>query len=182
MGSSSSKINKIENNQDIEEVRVKNVVSNYMSETMTNKLSNSIVRIEIGNKISTGFFMKINLQNKMRNFLVTCAHSISQEDIDSKITILIYYGKMNEEKKQQIELDCNKRFLKCFKEFDIDATLIEVLTADKIPDEKYLYPDLNYVNGFDQYYKLEIYTAGYPEVYKYKMISISPLVKQRKMK
>ena len=161
MGNSSSKIYKIENIQDIEEVRVKNVVSNYMSETMTNKLSNSIVRIEIGNKISTGFFMKINLQNKMRNFLVTCAHSISQEDIDSKITILIYYGKMNEEKKQQIELDCNKRFLKCFKEFDIDATLIEVLTADKIPDEKYLYPDLNYVNGFDQYYKLEIYICTY---------------------
>ena len=168
MGSSSSKINKIYNNQDIEEVRVKNVVSNYMSETITNKLSDSIVRIEIGNKISTGFFMKINLQNKMRNFLMTCAHSIPQEDIDSKKTILFYYGKAKEEKKQVIELDCNKRFLKCFKKFDIEATLIEVLEKDKIPEEKYLYPDLNYVNGYDHYYNLEIYTAGYPEVDKYK--------------
>ena len=73
-----------------------------MPEMMINKLSDTIVRIEFQKKISTGFFMKIELQTKQHNFLLTCSHSISQEDIDSKITIKIYYGKMLEESERNM--------------------------------------------------------------------------------
>lgn len=117
-------------------------------------------------KISTGFFLKININNKKYYFLLTCHHSITQENIDSKIMITIYYGKFENETQKNIELDNNKRFIKCYE--DLDCTLIEILNEDEIDENKYLNPDLNYKNGFNQYEKIQIYTAGYPNVKKYK--------------
>ena len=133
-------------------------------EQIYNILSKTTARIEYGEKKSTGFFMKINLDKKQHNFLLTCAHCISQNDIDSKITVSIFYGKKNEEKEKQIELDNNKRFIKCFEEQKIDATIIEILSEDDIPDDRYLYPDLNYKNGYEQYIENDIYTGGFPSV------------------
>ena len=137
-----------------------------MPEEMINKLSKSIARIEFENKISTGFFMKINIVKKQYCFLLTCEHTISQDNIDSKITIKIYYGKKNKEVEREIKLDNEKRFIKSYKKYD--ATLIEILPEDNIPDKKYLYPDFNYKNGYDQYINTQLYTAGYPEMSKYK--------------
>ena len=63
-------------------------------------------------------------------------------------------------KKIKIKLDKQNRFIKCFE--DLDSTIIEVLEMDNIEEDKYLFPDLNYKSGFDQYLETEIYTAGYP--------------------
>ena len=134
----------------------------FMQEEIINKLSNSIVRIEYDKKISTGFFMKIYLQQKQRNFLITCEHCISQKNIDSKITVLIYYKEKNDEIKKEIKLDNNKRFMKCFVDIGIDVTLIEIIPEDNIPEDKYLFPDLNYKNGYNQYKKIIIFAGGYP--------------------
>ena len=107
--------------------------------------------------------MKINFHEKNHNFLLTCAHSISKEDINSKITISIFYGRKKTEIEKKIKLDNNKRFIKCFIDDDIDTTIIEILPEDEIPENKYLYPDLNYESGFDDYINSEndIFTAGY---------------------
>ena len=141
---------------------VKNSTPNFMTEEIIKNLSNSIIRIEYNEKISTGFFMKIYLQQKQRNFLITCEHCISQENIDSKITVLIYYKEENNEIKKEIELDNNKRFMKCFIDIGIDITLIEIIPEDNISEDKYLLPDLNYKNGYNQYIKRIIFTGGYP--------------------
>ena len=143
--------------------------------TIIDKLSENIVRIEINKIISTGFFMKIKFEEIFRNFLLTCAHSITQEDINSKMTISIFYEEKEKEKEteKKIELDDNKRFIKSFDQKNFDATIIEILPEDKIPENKYLYPDLNYKNenGFENYFqkpKVLIYTGGYPDVEIYK--------------
>jgi len=141
---------------------VKKSTPYYMSDEIIKKLSNSIVRIEYEEKISTGFFMKIYLQQKQRNFLITCEHCISQKNIDSKITVLIYYKEENDEIKKEIELNNNKRFMKCFIDIGIDITLIEIIPEDIIPEDKYLFPDLNYKNGYDQYKNRIIFAGGYP--------------------
>ena len=65
--------------------------------TIIDKLSENIVRIEINKIISTGFFMKIKFEEINYNFLLTCAHSIPKENIDSKKTISIFYGKKEKE-------------------------------------------------------------------------------------
>ena len=142
---------------------------NCIPKEIKEKLSQTITRIQIENKISTGFFMKMNIQGKIHYFLLTSAHSITKENINSKITISIFYGRKKTETEKKIELDNNKRFIKCFIDDDIDATIIEILPEDKIPENKYLYPDLNYINGFDNYINEKIiFTAGYPDMGIYK--------------
>jgi V8-like Glu-specific endopeptidase len=155
-------------NNDKTQCIVKNASSSFVPEIISEKISSSILRIEFEKKISTGFFIKINLNKKHHNFILTCAHSISQENINSKITMIIFYGKINKETEQKIKLDSNERFIKCFMNYNIDATIIEVLQEDNIPEDKYLYPDLNYENGYDQYIGNEIFTGGYPKVSIYK--------------
>ena len=54
--------------------------------------------------------------------------------------------------------------MKCFDDQIIDATIIEILSEDKIPDDRYLDPDLNYKNGYEQYIENDIYTGGFPSV------------------
>ena len=67
-------------------------------ESITKKLFNSIVNIKLNNgKNATGFFMKINIKKKEMKCLFTCEHVISQNDINNKITINIYYGENNKD-------------------------------------------------------------------------------------
>jgi V8-like Glu-specific endopeptidase len=109
--------------------------------------------------VSTGFFMKINKINQM-NFLITCFHCIPSEYFEKKEIINIYYGKREVEKNKQIKLDEDQRFIK--RDEKNDVILIEILKSDNIPDYRYLYPDLNYKNGYDLYKSKKFYLAGYP--------------------
>ena len=145
------------------EVQNSKNVDSIPPKPIADKLSEAIIRIEQEKKISTGFFIKININKKTRNFILTSAYSITKEDIDSKKTISIFYGEPEKETEKKIELDNNKRFIECFIDDDIDATIIEILPEDEIPENKYLYPDLNYESGFDDYINSEndIFTAGY---------------------
>ena len=133
-------------------------------ENITDRLYNSIARIEYKineqNNNGTGFFMKIDINKKIYNIFITCYHLIPQELVNEKKIINIFYGKFGKEKKIKIKLDKQNRFIKCFE--DLDSTIIEVLEMDNIEEDKYLFPDLNYKSGFDQYLETEIYTAGYP--------------------
>ena len=145
------------------EVQNSKNVDSIPPKPIADKLSEAIIRIEQEKKISTGFFIKININKKTRNFILTSAYSITKEDIDSKKTISIFYGEPEKETEKKIELDNNKRFIECFIDDDIDATIIEILPEDEIPENKYLYPDLNYESGFDDYINSEndIFTGGY---------------------
>ena len=148
------------------ECLIKGTNPTQIPETIINRLYDSIARIEFKfknqDKISTGFFIKLNIFEKNYNFLLTCYHSISIENVDSKIDINVYYGKVENETKIKIKLDREKRFIKCYE--SLDSTLIQIYESDNIPENKYLSPDLNYKNGLLQYEKTQIYTGGYPNV------------------
>ena len=138
----------------------------FLPEQIMDILRKGTARIEFGDNksiIFTSFFMKIELKRKQYNFLITCSHSITKEDIASKKIINVYYGKANKEKNIQIILDKSKRFIKVYE--DLDVTLIELQKEDNIPDKYYLYPDLNYKNkGYSNYENIQVYTAGFPSV------------------
>ena len=137
----------------------KNEIAPLIPESCSDKLYNCIVKIEIDKIISTGFFMKIKKYNEM-HFLITCFHSIPTNCFKNKEIINIYYGKKGKEKSKQIKLDENLRFIK--RDKDKDVILIEILKDDNIPNSKYLYPDLNYKNGYDLYKNKNFFLAGYP--------------------
>jgi len=85
-------------------------------------------------------------------FLITCNHIISNDLINSKKIIDIFFGKKEKEKKRNIILDKNMRFIESFED-PIDVALIEIIDEDNIPEKKFLYPDLNYKNGYKLYEK-----------------------------
>ena len=103
--------------------------------------------------------MKIEKYNEM-HFLITCFHCIPENCFENKETINILYGKEDKEKIKQINLDDNRRFIKRDEKRDI--ILIQILKSDNITDSKYLYPDLNYKNGYEFYNNKNFYLAGYP--------------------
>ena len=72
----------------------------HISETASDKLYNAIVRIDKESKVGTGFFMKAFIKNKLKHFLFTCHHVVSKKDIESKISLEVYYGKKNNEQKK----------------------------------------------------------------------------------
>ena len=63
-------------NEDVEECIINKGPNFIVPGNIIDRLSETIVKIENGDLISTGFFMKINVQEINRNFLLTCAHSI----------------------------------------------------------------------------------------------------------
>ena len=133
----------------------------YISESATDTIYNSFVRIEKGNTIGTGFFMKLIINNELKHFLFTCHHVINENDIISKLAINIFYGKKNNEKNLSIKLDNKERFIIIFP-IGKDVTVIEILNKDNIPENKFLTPDLNYKFGYDTYKNGKYILAGYP--------------------
>ena len=127
-------------------------------ESAFHKLFNAIVRIEIKDGQGTGFFLKFK-----KNYLFTNYHVIDNFDVYYKKTISIYYGIKGSEIKRQIKLDDSQRDIFCFNK-PRDVTLIQILSSDNIPEDKYLLPDLNYKNGFNFYLNMDFYLAGYPSV------------------
>ena len=137
-----------------------------ISERVSKKLYKSIFRISFTyngkNIIGTGFFIKLNLKNEMKLFLMTCFHIIQKKLVDEKMTITLYYGEFDNEKEFSINLDKNERYIKCF-DRPVDVTLIEIIDKDNISKDKYLIPDLNYKNGLNFYKNNFFYIAGYPQ-------------------
>ena len=134
--------------------------SDTIPESIIKKLNNSIVRIRIINIKGTGFFMKIKLNLREMRCLFTCFHVIKDDYINDEMAIDIYYGEKNKETHRKIKLIRNERFIKAYKEEDV--TLIEIIDEDMIPEDKYLYADLNYTRGYEIYLNKNFFLAGYP--------------------
>ena len=145
----------------IKEVETNHAV--YIPESKVNKIFNSITKIFAKKGNGTGFFMELKIDNVQRYFLVTCHHVVLKEDVDSRETIRISYGKKNEEIIKFIMLNDSERFIKCFDD-PVDITLIEIISKDSIPIDKFLVPDYSYKNcsDFNYYLGKDFYSAGYP--------------------
>ena len=135
--------------------------ADYIPESISDKLYNSIVRIVLYHVEATGFFMKFKLNNKEMKCLFTCFHVISDNDINKEITIDIYFGKKGKEHHRTIELENNRRFMKSYEEEDV--TLIEIIDNDRISESKYLTPDFDYEHCYQNYLYENFYLAGYPK-------------------
>ena len=82
-----NKPNKNSNRDIVLEKLVDDKRPTFLPEQIMDILRKGTARIEFeDNKsiIFTSFFMKIELKKKQYNFLITCSHSISKEDIASK--------------------------------------------------------------------------------------------------
>jgi V8-like Glu-specific endopeptidase len=135
--------------------------ASHIPESVSDRLYDSIARIEKNSFYGTGFFLKIKIKEKIKYFFITCGHVITKNDINSEISFDIYYGKKNSEIKKTIKIDSHQRFFAYFGGKQ-DVTIIEILKKDKIPENKFLIPDLSYKYGYDIYKEEKCLLAGYP--------------------
>ena len=124
------------------------------------EVSGAICRIIINNTIGTGFFMRLEKSNKSFYCLITCEHVIKEEMIDSKNEIEVYYD--NQKSKLKFPLNKDERFIRSYRYINIDATVIEILQKDNVDDKFFLLPNLDYINGYEQFEGQDIYIPQFP--------------------
>ena len=101
------------------------------------------------NILGTGFLMKLEKSNDPLLCLIIPNHIITQEMIDSKCILDIYY--YNQNNKINICLDKNKRFIQDYKYIGINVTVIEILEEDDISQKFFLLPNLDYLKGYERF-------------------------------
>ena len=105
------------------------------------------IRIDTNNGSfgGSGFFLKFLINGKFYHWLVTNEHVITKEMINNKNTIQVWYNV--EENNINIKLEPNERYIKTFKEHNVDATAIQIITKDDIYKDYFLEPELGYDNN-----------------------------------
>lgn len=111
------------------------------------KVAKGTVKIELDNDkgVASGFFLKLERNNKEFYCLMTNAHVIKKDMITNQEKIKIKYD--NETKEINLELNEKERIIFCFMDFGIDITIIEIIPKDGIKDKTYFlnpYTDNNY--------------------------------------
>ncbi len=131
-------------NERIDEVKFSNSEFKPISKLLydTNKSICKIITPD--NRLATGFLIKI----ENNNYLITSNNIISEEMINLKKEIVIYYD--NQNKTKNIKLDKNIRFIQDYKYLNIDAIVIGI-SPDNISDYFFLLPNLNYLKGYEQF-------------------------------
>ena len=100
----------------------------------------------------TGFFMLIN----GIKYLITNYHNITENLINQNINIEIYTKNIF-----SMKLDTNEKHIQFYKKIDI--TIIEIKEYDDIiKDIDFLLYDRDYVDGYNQYKEMDIFTLEYP--------------------
>ena len=116
----------------------------------------SVCRIMANEGDGTGFLLKTFKDNKEFFCLISNEHVITKDTIEAKQKIIISYDKKN--KTKEITLDKNKRFIKEYREKDLDITLIEILKDDNIKEKYFLLSHQNHNNLIDK----NVYIIQYP--------------------
>ena len=139
----------------------------FIKDSNLNSLNNimdigkSICKIIVSNILGTGFFIKLNKINKPLYCLMTNEHVINQDMVTNKKRIKICYD--NQHKNLEIILDKNERYIQDFLYIGIDAIIVEILPKDKISNDLFLLPNLEYLNGYEQFKNKKIYIFQFPE-------------------
>ena len=119
----------------------------------------SVCKIVINiSSIGTGFFIKLRKNNKDFYCLMTNEHVVTKNLIDSKEKIVIYFDGQN--KRREIILNENKRYIRDYRYIDLDVTIVQILKEDDIDKDYFLLP---YIGDCNQLMNYKIYIVQFPE-------------------
>ena len=88
---------------------------------------------------------------------MTNEHIITREMAEGKSTIEVAYD--FDEKKLEIQLDSNKRFIKDLLELNLDISIVQILPTDYVHEIYFLDPNTNEINDFKN---KKIFIPQYP--------------------
>ena len=126
------------------------------------KVAKGTVKIELDNDkgVASGFFLKLERNNKEFYCLMTNAHVITKKMITNQEKIKIKYD--NETKEINLELNEKERIIFCFMESGIDITIIEIIPKDGIKDKTYfLNPKTD--NNYEEFIGKNIQIIQFPD-------------------
>ena len=131
--------------------------SKLFSINIANKVLKSICKIKVKMKkgivYGFGFFMHLTNLDK---YLITNYDIISKETINENIEIEIYDNK-------NINLSLHERDIQYFPKKK-NITIIQIKKEDEIYNNvEFLYYDMNYINGYDIYKDVYVYSIGHPD-------------------
>ena len=122
----------------------------------------SICKIITPINLGTGFFIKFFKGKQDFYCLMTNEHLVTKEMIvNNKNKIDIYYD--NEKRYLEIFLNSKERFIKDSRDKTIDATVIEILSKDNIPNDYFLLTLLDYMDNYDKLINEDIAIIQYPQ-------------------
>ena len=64
---------------------------------------------------------------------------------------------------KEIILDKDERFIKDFRDIDIDVTIIEIIKSDNISEDHFLLPNIDYMNNLSKLNNQKIHIPQYPK-------------------
>lgn len=114
----------------------------------------SICKISKLNEISFGFLIKFFKKDKDFYCLMTNEHTITKEMIKTREKITFYYD--NDKILKEICLNPNERYIKDFRDMNIDVTVIEILSKYDIDKIYFLLPVIDYISDYNKVINKEI--------------------------
>ena len=114
------------------------------------KISKSLCKIDARKNNHPGFLIKF-LKDKEDFFCLMT--SIEQEMFKNMISIkekLTFYYDNMEKIKKEIILNPEERYIKDFRDINIDVIIIQVLPKDNIPIKYFLLPNIDYLNNVNE--------------------------------
>ena len=114
------------------------------------KTAKSICKIIITPyKSGSGFFIKFFKGEQDFYCLMTNEHVVTKKLVEQNQKIDVYYD--SEDKNIIMQLNPKERFIKDFRDDTIDVTVIEILPKDNIPNDYFLLPQKDYMNGHNKF-------------------------------
>ena len=112
-------------------------------------VSKSVCKLRIdtnhGSFGGSGFFLKFLINGKLYFWLVSNEHVITKEMIKNKSMVNVSFNIEN--KDINIKLEQSERYIKTFKDYKVDATVIQIRSKDNIYEDYFLEPELGYDNN-----------------------------------
>ena len=140
MGVCDSKNNSIKKEPPKQDKDIKSestIKNNNLPSSITN-VTKSLCKVVAPNITSSGFFIQLFKGEQDFYCLMVNEHVINKTIIEQKEEIYIYYN--NESSIREIQLNSEERFIKDFKDINMDATIIEILPNDNIRKDYFLLP------------------------------------------
>ena len=117
--------------------------------------TSSLCKIQNNDKISSGFLIKLFKDKKDFFCLMTNEHVINKDMVKNQESFMLYFD--NEKKRKKIKLDKNERYIRDFRDMNIDAIVIEILPEDDISSDFFLLPNVDYLDNKKKLINREIY-------------------------
>ena len=124
------------------------------------KVSKSICKIKTNKQYGTGFFIKYLIDKIYCYFLISSANILTKNMVKAKEKIIIYFD--NDFENLGIELNENERYIRNFKDDEIDASIVQIIYKDNISDSYFLSPEGEYSDDKNKLINKQIYIPQYP--------------------